>query len=331
MGSGRPGRVRYIINFMKNCFVVILACFLFLPGRSQVIFCPPGAEWHYTFYSPNMLRISNEQISYVRDSLVDNEIVKVLLHHSFYNICSGNENELTLIRQKGDTVFMRNLITEQSWQILYNYAATTGQSWQTTIDLLDPMTVPPLSVTYTVSVDSVKTTLVGSYNLRKLYVNYQVATPDGIASMPATITERFGSSMFMFSYADNYLSDCDGFDQFLCYQDSAMGLIQFTSKPCDYTTDNVGIQEIGGGSGSVQAYPNPTAGILHLNFSGNSFQGNRVYTLTDISGRELLNKILTAGEQEQQIDLSTFSAGVYLLSIKEKGEIICRTKIVKQE
>lgn len=127
-------------------------------------------------------------------------------------------NNLTLIKQKGDTIFFRNLITQHSWQILYNYAAPAGQSWQTKVDRLDPIN-GTYSVTYTITVDSAKNILVNNLNLKTLFAKYQVIEgPNIISSDAVQITERFGSNLFMFSYTDFFASDGDLFYKFLCYQ-----------------------------------------------------------------------------------------------------------------
>ncbi|MGB0931269.1 MAG: T9SS type A sorting domain-containing protein, partial [Chitinophagales bacterium] len=58
----------------------------------------------------------------------------------------------------------------------------------------------------------------------------------------------------------------------------------------------------------VKAYPNPTNGILHLEYD---FSSPHSLTLYDVLGRKVAN-----WENEYQIDISDFEKGVYFLHIQ---------------
>ena len=226
---------------MKHFIQSIFIFFLFQTAAAQIVFCPPGAEWHYEFGVTFASATQNEQVSYVRDSTLGSETVKVLAHKKFYLGCNNSVNKLSLIKQKGDTVFFRNQATYHSWQILYNFAALPGQSWQSQVESFS--TFPSYAATFTVVVDSVKIVTVNGFQLKKLYVH----VPAMLSSF--TITERLGAE-YIFCYYDPDPS-CDGdyFKAPLCYKDDAFGLKQLSNKPCNYI-GYVGLEE-----GKKEDYP----------------------------------------------------------------------------
>jgi len=59
---------------MKKLLPLFVCAFLFGNLKSQIVFCPPGAEWHYNFILPR--GIENEKISYDRDSIIGTETLK---------------------------------------------------------------------------------------------------------------------------------------------------------------------------------------------------------------------------------------------------------------
>lgn len=76
----------------------------------------------------------------------------------------------------------------------------------------------------------------------------------------------------------------------------------------------------------VKVYPNPTLGIINVEFLGTS-EGSSTYSLVDQNGREILN-----GETinlSNSIDITQQGRGVYYLVIKAP-EIYQVYKIIKQ-
>ncbi|MDR0828969.1 MAG: T9SS type A sorting domain-containing protein [Prevotellaceae bacterium] len=77
----------------------------------------------------------------------------------------------------------------------------------------------------------------------------------------------------------------------------------------------------------ITLFPNPTKGLLQLEFENKSAETPVNYTLTDING-----KLITSGTSNNNplnLNLSSYAAGAYLLriSIADKKEIY---KIIKQ-
>lgn len=74
----------------------------------------------------------------------------------------------------------------------------------------------------------------------------------------------------------------------------------------------------------ISIFPNPTNGMLHLEFAGNNIQK---IVISDIAGKQLIEK--SEIQQNETIDLSAFENGMYILSIQTDKEMFS-TKIVKE-
>lgn len=59
----------------------------------------------------------------------------------------------------------------------------------------------------------------------------------------------------------------------------------------------------------VEIYPNPTNGIVNLEFADNNIQK---LIISDITGKTIIEKINI--QQNETIDLSSFESGIYIIS-----------------
>jgi len=75
---------------------------------------------------------------------------------------------------------------------------------------------------------------------------------------------------------------------------------------------------------NIFIYPNPTNGIVNIEFVNNNIQK---ITISDITGKQIIEK--TTIQQNEMIDLSSFESGIYIISIQTDNEIFT-TKIVKE-
>lgn len=296
----------------------ILLFFYCISLKSQVVFCPPGAEWHYYFLWFNGGKI-NEHVKYSGDSLDGADTLKILSHKRLFLGCSPLMSK-TLIKQKGDTILFKNSQTQNSWQTLYNFAATPGQSWTTT--LLNGNTV---TVTYTCTVDSAKQVFVNGFSLKRLYLKEKAifANPSFTWNVSLSVTERLGTEGFLFHfrhYTSGYC-DADYFAERLCYKDDAFGLQQFTDKACDYA-DLTGISE--DHLSSLNIYPNPAKDLLTIEMY---FTEGTEVRISDVAGRRM--KTILAG-QNPGINVSDLCKGIYFVSIFKDSEKIYTAKFVKE-
>ena len=319
---------------------LLLAIFLFtiiqiLPAQ-PLVFCPPGSEWHYlfdNFWYPD----TNEEVKYIKDSIIGQDTLKVLKHkwHKYYlrdNLSSGS-NGLTLIKQKGDTIFFKNFLTPGGWQILYNFAAQPGDNWQTTVITNGPYG-SSLPITYNYTVNAVSSINVNMFSLRTLSVTYGYTmqhwpNPNLLTFYGTTqFIERFGGSEFLFNFINQkWASDGDLFKSFLCYQDTEFGIKQFTTTDCRFNLD-VGLEEYSAGQ-FLRLFPNPAHDKVTIEIEGAG--ANLAFRLADVSGRELKHQLLETGQSAHTIDLSDLAHGVYLVSVFRDKSWIYTGKLVKQD
>src|SRR5688572_28535865 len=113
---------------MKRFISIFTFLTLSLVLKSQVVFFPEGATWKSAFLR-HQTSSDLEIVQYTGTLSVGSETVKVISHRRFFIFGSDDKNELSYIKQLGDTIYIKNLMTSNNWQVLYNFAATVGQSW----------------------------------------------------------------------------------------------------------------------------------------------------------------------------------------------------------
>ncbi len=275
---------------------------------AQNKFIQPGAQWNYVFnsmFSPGGINISHQ---YIGDTYINGDTIAIL--NTYYtnkndNTCYSYTN--TLIKQKGDTIFFKNNLTAQTWQILYNFATPAGQSWTTSF--------PPATAalnTYIVMVDSVKTVTINNVALKQLKVRY-FGGPYGVES--TLITERIGCHLFMFNYYRQMCStDQATFKEFICYKDNSLGSVKIGNRPCSY---GAGLEDWASNASAdkIQVSPNPSKNILKINLT-NVEPGTRL-VVYDAVGKQVIEHI--AYNKQVEIDTQQLPNGFYLIQQINNG------------
>jgi hypothetical protein len=305
---------------MKKQLLFLVCLLAFVKTEAQVVFCPPGAQWNYLFsgtiFWPG--NTYNETINYVGDSISGADTLKILVHNRFFMACGIRINK-TFIKQKGDTVFFNNYLTQGSWQILYNFAAQPGQGWQTTV--LKSYTT---TITFSVTVQSVSTVTLNGFSLKQLIVS-------GVHwGSIGQITERIGSGYFLFNFSSKNPGSCDGdvFLEPLCYTDNAFGTKQFGEKSCDYYTRNsVSITNQKFTDRKFKVYPNPVNDFLHIEIK--DFEKVEI-RLTDIYGRTISHLTKEAIDLKIQLNTAELKNGIYFLQVFSKETLISTKKVIKE-
>jgi hypothetical protein len=286
--------------------LIILTIGLFSNLCSQVVFCPPGAEWHYLFnmnhFSPNP-KFENETVKYIKDSVVNGSIVKVLSHKRSISAYDYHDVLRTVLKQTGDTVWFRNSITQNSWQILYNFAAQAGDKWVTTI-------YAPFLKTFTVTVSAVSATVVNGITLKVIDVS-------GLDYRASKITERIGGDGFIFPFKAGQ-TDGIGYSRALCYQDSTFGLLQYSSNPCDYSYI-AGIQKVLPQNEIKIFAANEKLIIEH--------EGEIEVMILDLMGKQVYSSHLKPNEK-QILLANVLSEGVYCAVVSQGNNPVTRVKLI---
>lgn len=301
---------------------LLLVVFIFIASQkftAQIVFCPPGAEWHYSYISlpqwGGIMYYANETITHVGDSINGNDTIKVISHRRYYLNCEDEVTPLlyTSIRQRGDTVFFRSVKTKNKWQILYNFACTPGTGWQTSV-YYSPNSQP---VIYGFTVDSVKYTTINNHLLKVLVIGNE------------RITERLGWNSFLFKYYNDGNSGCDGFyfSDYLCYKDNTFGLKQFTARPCNFSGID-GITELYQNN-YFRIGPNPASDILNIEFIDESLNYNACeIEVLNLSGQKMITT--PAHEPSLKLNISKLQSGLYLLRMSYKSSVIAVSRFIKE-
>jgi len=93
------------------------------------------------------------------------------------------------------------------------------------------------------------------------------------------------------------------------------------ARDCDFT---LRIEEKFISEDFISVFPNPTTGIINLGFREKNIE---CLIVRNITGKYIIEK--TEIQQNEQIDLSGFDSGIYIISIQTDNEIFT-TKIIKK-
>ncbi|MBL7901258.1 MAG: T9SS type A sorting domain-containing protein [Bacteroidia bacterium] len=309
---------------MKKIYLLTLLLFSLKNLNAQVVFCPPGAKWSYNWansMTPYPLAAYNDQIVYTGDTIIGAETVKKLQHSFFSYECLFAECNPTYLKQIGDTVFMKNPCTVGGWQILYNFAAVNGSSWQNTI------TKGPTSAitcTYNISINSISTVTINGMPLKQMNATYQFYYGSNLSSSTETITERLGSSRYLFNFRNYISTDCNYISRNLCYTDSSFGLLQYTQFPCNFANP-VGMNEYLNTSNNLNIFPNPGSDEIEFGFEFKT--GNCNIEFTDLSGRVVKQVLI---DNDGPLNIRDLEEGLYIITaFSSDGDILGRSKFLK--
>lgn len=301
---------------MKKILLLISLFSVYL-SKSQIVFCPPGAQWNYTFnHIFNYNEVLNETIKCIGTTTENGDVISLLTHRRFF---SEQNPEIyltytTSIKQKGDTIYMRNSFTSNKWQILYNFAAQVGHSWSNSFTSGN---------TFTTTVTAKGTATVANTPVKQLSVKYAGNYPYLIYT--GVINERFGSDRFLFNYASRQYQGGDLALDYLCYKDDVFGIKQFTSKPCNYGK-SLGLLEEDNIDDSIILFPNPVNNYFKLQVSEN-FEIKKIIIVNALG--QVVNDSVNL-TNNRLIDVTNLPKGIYFLLIESENYMSSFKKFIKE-
>jgi hypothetical protein len=134
-------------------------------------------------------------------------------------------------------------------------------------------------------------------------------------------------------YMDEFATnDADNFRISSAYRqyDTTGTVVQFGDSIYYYYHTAVGLNEISSTTETINTFPNPTNGKIYIQIKGNDFdEQNIVVELYNILNERILQTSFSNSASQNEIDLSEFQKGIYVLRIFE-GEKIISKKIVLQ-
>jgi hypothetical protein len=78
-----------------------------------------------------------------------------------------------------------------------------------------------------------------------------------------------------------------------------------------------------------QVYPNPSQGIFNVSVKNNNSDASTI-TIKDLSGKTVYKNIYSSGlDFEQEIDISTFQKGIYIVAVEDNTRTLSQPIIIK--
>jgi len=278
---------------------------------SQQPFAPPGATWHFDWWSFYVGEVGFEVISYQQDTIIFGKqcqkLSRTLYHFPFGGFGSSAHDTILLpdifVYQNGDTVFW---LSDSSFLVLYNFGAQPGDEWVT--EKFDSAAI--CDTVSTIHVDTVGVDTINGVALRWMAVHTLWGSPTGTNGR---IYERLGSLEHflppMFLYCDSlFIIDAGGYS-FHCYEDSTFPLYNSKTSACEYLL-TVDVEENFQETFS-SITPNP--GYSHVIIK--SQENIKDASIYDSIGRKVGEVKFNAGESATEYDVQNLEAGIYFFEV----------------
>jgi ELWxxDGT repeat protein len=281
-------------------------------------FASIGTEWYYTetFFSSgdiNFLKIESVKDTVVKD-VNCHKLVK-----TDYLICTGRSEDEIVYFEDSIAYFYDKKFDE--FQVLFDLKAKKDSSW-----IIRTKNGEEVD-TITVLVDSTDFISINSKELKRLYVTYKYSQSENVedCQYSSQIIESIGDISYLFNIYPYWPLPCDenNSDGLRCYHDSNLGPYETgIAESCDYSHISTDIKDTKSEM-SFNVYPNPASDRVKIEIDNNiEFE----YVLMDPAGRRLQSKKFISSVE---IDLSGYTKGVYIISLKKSGHVINTKKLVK--
>lgn len=237
------------------------------------------------------------KFSEIGDTVILGDTVKII-----------KEEHITLLDTLSNDIFMKSdsnrvyIYTAEtnSFELIYDFNAIPGD----TIQVYCRGGIFP-DTNIHILIDSVST-----IDINGNILNVQYVSQPNIEEyyMFGTIIENIGWTGYMFPM-HSWVDPPTG-GALRCFQNDVIGLYHLASFDCDYIATEI---ETIAESKNTQVFPNPTDGVVKIN-------------ALNIEKIEVINsegKCLTF-ETKNEIDLSTFEQGIYILKVRTSNETIIR-------
>lgn len=297
------------MNF-KNLLILIIFTSLNKTKIQSQTFAPIGAEWNFpeTFaFSPNTKVIS---FSSIGDSIVENKTYRVIEKDKFS--CLLRFSGKQLIHQSNDSIFHLNNETNEL-NLIIDFGAKQGETWH-----IKKYSQTEFADSMFCRVDTVTTELIDGISFNVQHVTLK-PIENGIVnefdSLSTRIIENIGFENALFPVSFSYVCDGNFEGKIRCYYDENLGLIQFSEDECLMTPTTDIIQNL-----EINIFPNPTSSILNIKIDDQ-------YKIQKIEMFDLEGKIMIRKQNENQIDVSDFQKGIYILKITN-NEIVRIVKVM---
>lgn len=295
----------------KFKIIVLLIVFNYTSAFTQE-FAPMGATWNF----PETFAWSGDQniISFhsLGDSIIDNKSYRIIEKDKWS--CLLRFSGRQLIHQQNDSIFHLNTETNKL-NLIIDFGALAGDNWfitkYTDSEFYDGMQC---------YVDSIGSTTLNNQELKLQYVtlkavmNGEVIETDPINTV---IIENIGFETALFPASFQGLCDGNYEGKLRCYEDSTLGLLNFSSEEC-LMTPTIEIDE---NENQIRIYPIPIQTNFTIETENNT--PPKSVQLFELSGREVQSQF-----NSNTIEVSTLNNGIYIVRVELENRIVIRKIVI---
>ena len=255
---------------------------------------PIGTEWYYEIQNENG-SITYQHLDYAADTTVNDEPVHILVRiNTLYDKNLHEEKSYEYIYERDNKVYWWNK-TLGEFTMLYDFAAQVGDEWEIKVETSQLV----------MHVDGEGTV---EYN-GQTYRTLMVSDPQDLFG--GTIICGIGHETSFFPERLMTKGDDYRVGGMRCVWQYGQLIIQTTETPCDevYFSFHYDVDETT--AEGFLVYPNPTTGLITV-----SGAQSGEYRITNTMGQTLMTGHF--GGENQQIDVSQLSEGMYFITIDGK-------------
>lgn len=306
-------------NFVVMKLHLFVASFLLLCQINKSLsqdFAPVGAKWYYTekyYMSGDIGYLYAES---VKDTIVNGKECRKIINGI---INCAFESGINYVYQEDSIAYFFNKKTD-SFQILHNFKAKKGDTWETVFYVMDELD------TLKATVDSAYTVNINGYELIRQIIKYSRRDENPLDNWYyfAEVTERIGDSYFLFNlYSTSFVCDGNWSEGLRCYEDPEFGFYSTgIAESCTFTYEYVGINNHHSDN-EVNIYPNPTPNWIDIECNT---KGKSIVFLLDLYGK-CLRKFEVYGNA--RLDMTGYSKGFYILKISDTDKNLITRKVIK--
>ncbi len=264
------------------------------PNIVEMGLFPIGTEWYYEIENEDG-SITYQHLEYAADTTVNNEPVHILVRiNTLYDKNLHEEKSYEYIYERDNKVYWWNK-TLNEFTMLYDFAAQVGDEWEIKVG----------TERLPMHVDGEGTV---EYN-GQTYRTLTVSDPQDLFSGTIICGIGHETSFFperLMTKGDNYRVG-----GMRCVWQYGQLIIQMTETACDEVYFNFHYDVDETTADGFQVYPNPTTGLITVS---DTQPGE--YRITNTMGKTLMTGHF--GGENQQIDVSQLSEGMYFITIDGK-------------
>ena len=299
---------------MKNIYILFLLYLFSINSFAQNDWASPGAVWYYEL--GDGMHNGFVRLDYTGDTLIQGVNCKKLKSIQYWqNIMSLQIDTFCCITNYTYTDSNRIFyFIKDTFHVLYDFNLIANDIWE--VPEYQPLH-PYCDSTGFIRVLNVGQEIIFSDTLNMLNVEPDTGSNWGIYGR---IVERIGAlDFYMFPQAIACVVDNWYGGALRCYYDSAFGLYQAGTTPCDFI---VGIDESITGNG-IKVFPNPACSFIQVEKDSKRTMTLEIFSIT---GQLVFSK--NVSDQTNIISVQHLDADIYFLRLSDTEKVIHTERLV---